>query len=100
MTRITRAPRLVAGYISRQKQHNEDFYQGLPCFQPNFTLGSVISHVIATKPGWHVCTGRVKYDVDLELTAALKGPRAGGAGMAADASGGSQPREHTPEAIK
>ena len=49
--------------------------------------------------GWHVCAGRVKHVVDLDLTVARTGPHDGGAGKVADASGGPEGGEHAPEGI-
>ena len=37
--------------------------------------------------GWHVCAGRVKHVVDLDLAVAGTGPHDGGAGRVADAPG-------------
>lgn len=54
------------------------------------------TYVLATKPGRHVCTGRVKYVVDLCLTVARTGPRNGGAGRSANALGRSEVGEHLP----
>ena len=49
--------------------------------------------------GWHVCAGRVKYVVYLDLTVVRTGPRDDGAGRAADAPGGPDVGEHTPEGV-
>ena len=49
--------------------------------------------------GWHVCAGRVKHVVDLNLTVARAGPHDGGTGRAAGAPGGPEVGEHAPEGI-
>ena len=49
--------------------------------------------------GWHVCAGRLKYVVDLDLTVARAGPHDGGAGRAANAPGRPEVGEHAPEEI-
>ena len=49
--------------------------------------------------GRHVCAGRVKRVVDLDLTVARAGPHDGGIGRAADAPGGPVVGGHAPEGI-
>ena len=49
--------------------------------------------------GWHVCAGRMKHVVDLDLTVARAGPHDGGAGRAADAPGGREVGGHAPEGL-
>ena len=49
--------------------------------------------------GWHVCGGRVKHIVDLDLTVAYTGPHDDGASRAADAPGRPEIGGHTPEGI-
>ena len=49
--------------------------------------------------GWHVCVGRVKHVVDLDLTVARAGPHDGGTGRAVDAPSGPGVEEYAPEEI-
>ena len=49
--------------------------------------------------GWHVCAGRVKHVVDLDLTVARIGPHDEGARRAAKAPGGPEVGHHAPERI-
>ena len=49
--------------------------------------------------GWHVCAGHVKHVVDFDLTVGRKGSHDDGAGRAADAPGGPDVGEHTPEGV-
>ena len=46
--------------------------------------------------GWHVCAGRVKHVVDLDLMVARSGPHDGGTGGVANAFGGPEGGEHLP----
>ena len=47
--------------------------------------------------GRHVCAGRVKRVVDLDLTVSRAGPHDGGIDMAANIPGGHEVEEHAPE---
>ena len=47
--------------------------------------------------GWHVCAGRVKYVLDLDLTVARTDPHDGGVGRVADTPGRPEVGEHLPK---
>ena len=47
--------------------------------------------------GWHVCAGRVRRVVDLDLTVARTCPLDGGAGRVTDARGKTEVGEHLPK---
>lgn len=59
--------------------------------------GMTSTYILATKPGRHVCTERVKYVVYLYLAAACTDPRDSGAGRAANALGELVVGEHLPK---
>ena len=48
---------------------------------------------------WHVCAGRVKHVIHLDITVGRTRPHDGGAGREANGPGGLEVGEHAPEGI-